>query len=353
MSAVRSDHHSRLWNQATFLPHDLSARSDALLEAVAKKLQSNFVGFCLLVAATQPELYLESGLAEHSARFHSFDYVKRRKFVEHPLFRIWLRQATRSLDSTGEMETTLSELSRVMEGFERDERRLLLETDDGSIELLRLNPDPLLLNAVRRDYTFPNERRGRELEQAQMYPISLAVASVHGALERLKTTWFDAFRELFNFVKILVDLIDAKFTSYSSCELTGVIFISTNREPLLLEEDLIHELGHQILENVMELDPLVIIEERGQTFRLPWSGKEREIYGYLHAFFVYLMLYNYYGRVKTRSIEEQSTASDRLAQIGDGLVRAIPELEHANLFTPRGRELFQNLRNEARLLGLS
>src|ERR1043166_2396221 len=103
MSAVHSDLNSQLWNHATFLPHDLSSRSDALLEAVSKKLQSNFLAFCLFVSAAQPKLHLDSGLAEHSARFQSFDSEKKKRLVEYPVFRIWLRRATRSLQSTCEM----------------------------------------------------------------------------------------------------------------------------------------------------------------------------------------------------------------------------------------------------------
>jgi len=39
-------------------------------------------------------------------------------------------------------------------------------------------------------------------------------------------------------------------------------------------------------------------------------------------------------------------ASDRLAHIREGLVRAVHELELANLFTPRGKQLFENLKIE-------
>jgi hypothetical protein len=353
MSQGKSDNYSQLWNQATFMPHDLSGRSDLLRESVAKKLESSFLAFYLWVSAVQPDLHTELGLAQHSARFQSFDYEKQRLFVESPIFRIWLKQATRSLESRIEVKSTLSELKRVMEVIEKDDRHLTLETDCGTIELLRFNPDRLILKAVQQDYSFPDEARWKEFEQRGAYPISLFVKTLDAALQRMRLTWFEAFRDFFKFVKIVVDPIDASFKSYSSQELTGVIFVSTNSDPLLLEEYLIHELGHQILLNVLELDPLVIEEETRRKFSLPWSGKKREIYGYLHAFYIYLMLYNYYGRVKSRSNEEQSTASDRLAYIGDGLVRAIPELEDANLFTPRGKQLFENLKNEAHRLGLN
>lgn len=352
MSLDKSDNDSQLWNQATFMPHDLPARSGMLIQNVAKKLQTNFLAFCLFVSAVQRDLYLESGLAEHSARFQSYDYEKKRLFVEYPIFRIWLKQATRSLESGIEVKVTLSELKRVMDGFEKDERDLTIETDCGTIELLRSNPDPLILKALKEDYRFPNESRGKELEQGDSYPISLVVELLHAALQRVRLTWFEAFKDFFRFVKIVVDLIDARLESYSSQEITGVVLVSINSEPLLLEEYLIHEFGHQILSNVMELDPLVVMEEPRRKFSLPWSGKEREIYGYLHAFFIYLLLYNYLGRVRLRSMEVQSQVSERLAHIGDGLVRALPELEQANLFTPRGEQLFENLKGEVHRLGL-
>lgn len=351
MSHGKPDNYSQIWNHATFMPDDLPARSDMLRERVAKKLQSSFLAFNLFVSAAEPDVYSESGMAEHSARFQSFAAEKKRLFVEHPVFRIWLKRATRSLESRIEMKSTLFELKRVMDTFEKDDPFIALETDCGSVEVLRSDPDPLILQAALPNYVFPDETRTKELEDA--YPISLVVESVHAALQRVRLTWFEVCREFFKFVKLIVDPVDASFTSYSSHELAGVIFVSTDSDPLLLEESLIHEFGHQILLNVLELDPLVIEEETPRKFNLPWSGKEREIYGYLHAFFVYLMLYNYYGKVKFRSIEEQGSASHRLAHIGDGLVRAIPELEHANLFTPRGNELFANLKSEAHRLGLN
>jgi hypothetical protein len=351
MSHGKSDNYSQLWNQATFMPDDLSARSNMLRESVAKKLQSSFLAFYLFVSAAEPDVYSKSGMAEHSARFQSFDAKKKQLFVEHPIFRIWLKRATRSLESRIEMRSTLSELKRVMEAFEKDEPLITLETDCGNVEFLRFDPDPLIVQAALPNYVFPAQTRTKELEDA--FPIASAVESVQAALQRVRLTWFEAFREFFKFVKLVVDPIEASFTSYSSHELAGVIFVSTNSDSLLVEESLIHELGHQILLSVLELDPLVIEEETRRKFSLPWSGKEREIYGYLHAFFIYLMLYNYYGRVKIRSIEEQSSASDRLAHIGDGLVKAVPELEDANLFTPRGKQLFENLKIEAHRLGLN
>ena len=341
-----TDNDSRLWNQATFLPDDLTARSEILLESVSKKLQSSFLAFCLYVSALQPGAYAESSLAEHSLWFQSLAREQKRLFVEYPIFRIWLKQATRSLETCVEVKSTISELIRVIEEFEKGAPHHTLETDCGTIEILRHSPDPLILKALRRDYTFPSETRRKDLEQVDTYPISSVIESVHAALLAIKLTWFEAYRVFFKFVKVVIDSIDANFRSYSSQEITGVILIETNSEPSLLEEYLIHELGHQILENVMELDPLVMKEETKRKFSLPWSGKETDVYGYLHAFFIYLMLFNYYGRVKLRSSEEPSLASDRLAHIREGLVRAVHELELANLFTPRGKQLFENLKIE-------
>src|SRR5215208_4276348 len=151
MSQDNSDSYSQLWNQATFMPHDLPARSDMLREAVAKKLQTNFLAFSLFVSAMQPDLYIQSGLAEHCSRFQSFDSEKKRLFVEYPIFRIWLKQATRSMATGIEVKTSLLELKRVIAEFEKNDQHLKLETKWGTVALLRFNADPLILKAVQQD----------------------------------------------------------------------------------------------------------------------------------------------------------------------------------------------------------
>ena len=47
---------------------------------------------------------------------------------------------------------------------------------------------------------------------------------------------------------------------------------------------------------------------------------------------------------------EQEIVSERMTHILDGLRRATPELEAADLFTPMGKHLFVNLKKEVHRL---
>lgn len=343
MNTESPDNNSSLWDGATFMPHDLRLRTGELAHAVNRKLQNNFLAFNLWVAAMQPSLSQDVGLLDYTTRFQGLDPLKRQLFVEYPLFRIWLKSATRSVKSGSQLKGALLEFKRVWESFENSNHRHPVEADEGKLQLLRFHPDRLILRAPQKDYSFPDASREKAFEET--YPLSLFADRLNAALQRVELTWSDAYRNFFNFVKVVVDLVDYPFTSYSSRELPGMIFVSAESEPLLFEEDLIHEFGHQILDNVMELDRLVV-EDGGHQFKLPWSGRERGIYGYFHAFFIYILLANYYSRIKGRSAEQQTQALDRSREILDGLHRAIPELEAANLFTPSGERLFLNLRTE-------
>jgi hypothetical protein len=83
---------------------------------------------------------------------------------------------------------------------------------------------------------------------------------------------------------------------------------------------------------------------------LPWSGQKRDLYGYFHAFFVYIALVKYMGRVRSRSSRELLRAQKRLVFILQGLIKALPDFEASADFTPQGRQLLENLIKEVRTL---
>jgi hypothetical protein len=83
-----------------------------------------------------------------------------------------------------------------------------------------------------------------------------------------------------------------------------------------------------------------------RRFKLPWSGAERDLSGYFHAFYIYILLVHYFGRVQGRPEPEQKYAFERISHIIRGLLKAIPELEAADGFNLRGKDLFEKLRQE-------
>ena len=339
------------WEGATFFPNDARSRIDSLLEKAWTGTQSKFIAFGMQVSVLHPRLFEETGLTEWIDHFKCLPLKQRRELIEFPPFLIWLRQCIRHSSSGGYSETDLrnylTQLGRLFSAF--DESRPSshkLIVDDAIVFVQRFDIDPLVESEAFPDYCLPNKGRRHELEQKVVYPFSLFMEMVVVTLDRIKQAWPEAHRYFPRFVKIIVDMIDAAFTSYSAPGHRGVIFVSTDNSPLVaLEEYFIHEFGHQILYNVMELDPIVNSEAK-RTFKLPWSGQERDFYGYFHAFYIYTLLINYLTRVEGRSTREQKRISDRISHIRKGMCRAIPEIEGVNSFTPAGKQLFENLKTE-------
>lgn len=340
-----------LWEGATFMPHDHPARSDVLLEKVWKSRQAKFLAFSLKLLANEPELCKETGFAECLVTFKNIPAGNRLQLIEYPPFVIWLKQNIRALSCQADLKERVADLKRVMAAFEANSVGTdILRMEGRQIQVVRFEVDPLISQAAFPEYRFPDTRRRREFEEKGAYPLSFFIEMLSLALTRIERTWPEAHRDFWKYVRIVVDMIDGDYTSYSACDHIGVIFVSTDNSPLIaLEEFLIHEFGHQVLYNVMELEPLVRDDLRG-TYKLPWSGNERDFYGYFHAFYIYILLARYYQRMEGRSLREQKRRIYRITEIVKGLVRAIPELEAANGFTPRGQQLLENLKAEVQSL---
>ncbi|HET9530382.1 MAG TPA: HEXXH motif-containing putative peptide modification protein [Blastocatellia bacterium] len=333
------------WREATFLPLDQPSKSDALLDEVCRYHQAAFLAFNLKLSATEPELCERTGISACFEKFKMMAPDERRRLIEYPPFLIWLKQVRQRYAYGNDLNERLADLKRVMESFDRIENDPSALTIPGTrIRVARFDVDPLIMEAALPEYRFPDIRRQREFEEAVAYPPSFFLDMVTLALERIGRAWPPARREFDRFVSLIIDMVDADFTSYSAYHHVGVIFVSTDNSPLVaLEEYLIHELGHQILYNVMELDP-VVINEPERMFRLPWSGQERDLYGYFHAFYIYIFMTHYLKRVERRSNREQRRVRDRISHIMKGLDLAASELEAIDRFTPAGKHLFENLK---------
>jgi hypothetical protein len=222
-----------------------------------------------------------------------------------------------------------------------------------TILVKRYGIDPLILEMSSPEYCLPDEKRKAEFEQNVVYPESLFREMFEISLERIKHSWYEVYRDFPNFVHIFIDMIDGDYTSYSAAEHVGVIFVSTDNSPLVaLEEYLMHEFGHQILYHLMELHPIVN-DKIKKTYKLPWSGNERDFYGYFHAFYIYILIGRYLEKVKYRSKREQRRISKRISHILSGLKETVNVFENSDGFTIEGRRLFENLKSEVRKLEIS
>lgn len=335
-----------LWDDATFMPHDEPSRSDLLLQKVHAGRQAAFVAFSLRLLATNRELCGETGFLDQFNRFKNAEPDERQQVLENPLFVVWLKKTLRSQPDVELLRTQLAELKRVLKIAAEEDESLKIIVEGKAVRVKRYELDRLIAETASPEYSLPDERRRAEFERNVVYPETFAREMLAVALERIKRSWFEAYRDFPKFVRVVVDMIDGEYTSYSAAEHTGVIFVSTDNSPLVaLEEFLIHELGHQILYHVMELDPIVTDAVK-ETYRLPWSGNERDFYGYFHAFYIYILIARYLERVEHRSKREQRRIAKRIGHIIGGLRQAVSAFEKTDGFTIYGRQLFENLKRE-------
>lgn len=346
---------SSLWNNATFMPHDISLRSEMLLEEVWKTRQANFIATSMRLSRWNSQLCKDTGFLDCFDEFVKLSLCSRRSLTEDPVFRIWLKSITKTLCNLTELDrfndvnlrSQLSELRRIIDqSQEKAESDLILNIEGSCIQIKRFAVDPLIAQVTPPSYQFPSQEAQQRIEESTSYKLNFFLEVLEAALDRIKYSWPPAYMGFGRFVKMIVHVPDADFRSCSAERFSGIIFLSCNDICLLdIEESLIHEYGHQILYNLMEIDPLIIDGNKGEL-KLPWSGQERDFYGYFHAFYIYIILILYFERVKVRSKEEEETMNQRTADILSGLTKAVTHLESSNQFTLRGWEVFSHLKNE-------
>lgn len=340
------------WDSATFLPNDNPSRLDALISKVYQKREVDFIALCLKLISSHAALSAETGLSEKFDRLKNADRLERFQLLEQPAYCSWFRKTVRELADEGQLRKNLLDLGQVFDSaFNNSKDRPGIVIGGRPLLVKRFDVERQIMEAAFPEYALPDEERRKIFENEVVYPEAFFREMLTIALERISVAWQEAFHYFPSFVKIVVDMIDGEFTSYSSADHTGAIFVSTDNSPLVaLEEFLIHEYGHQILYHVMELDPLVTEEDRA-IYELPWSENERDLYGYFHAFYIYIFIGRYLEKVKNRSNREQARIDERRVHIFRGLVKAADFLESKDSFTPRGRGLFMNLSLEVKSIG--
>lgn len=347
-----------IFDGTTFLPIDEPSKTDMLLDEVWKHRQATFLALGLKISKEEPRVYRTS-FSDFLQMFLNFPPKMRKQITEHPPFRIWLRQstqalATASIQSASEKEflkEKLAEFGRVLSGFYDNRDNVNhLRIPGTSIRVQRFVVDPLIAEVSPPSYQFPDESKQREIDENTAYRLPFFVDVATVAVERIKQTWPAAYQDFTKFVRMIIHVPDADFRSCSADRYAGVIFLSADDETLLdIEESLIHEYGHQILYNVAELVSL-IRDDMGSKFKLPWSGAERDFWGYFHAFYIYVLLICYFAQVQGRREEEQERATQRLVHILKGALKAIPDFEAVDCFTPRGKVLFKTLKSQVHQL---
>ncbi len=307
---------------------------DTLLDRVWRKRFTTFLAIQGEIDTLCPDDPVADVFLDDAAAVLLRNASARRALVEHPTFNGWLW-------------LTLVDLNHRLVGTETDEAPLRARLASFAPMLARVDATPAPptwhcreIDPIIAETAPPSYENFGEAPPPNWHSVEFFGDIVDVALDRITETW-PAARTRFNrLVRAIAYLPDADFRSCSASRFVGVILISARDQSLLdLEESLVHECAHQHLYHIVE-DAPVTDADTEIMYSLPWSGQMRELYGYFHAFFVYVELSHYYERVLAARPRDKVAAQKRLVEILLGLRASLADFTNNPGFTPSGRELF-------------
>ncbi|WP_248798260.1 aKG-HExxH-type peptide beta-hydroxylase [Pseudomonas sp. MWU13-2105] len=346
-----------LFQYNTFLPDATPDRFHRLLDRLSQQRYSTFAalyGECFQHFAGSPRLNPFFSSAVHLILL---PVTQRRLIINDPVFQIWMALALQHANAvlSAQVDDTAS-LQDMLLGLPAALQRITQTAADHKYSnhppIRRFNVDPLIAAATPPSYEFPEDEGTRKHLERSGYSIHFFRDVVSVALSRIANTWPACYEQFRHLVKLICYLPDGTFRSCSAARYTGAILLSAKDHSILdIEESLVHETTHQLLYSLVEVCP--IIDEQRVTerlFSLPWSGLPRDLPGYVHGFFAALAQVKYLERVRQRPAVEMQRAEERMLGILRGLLKALPELEACDEFTPRGRTFMDNLAQEVHAL---
>jgi hypothetical protein len=356
-SGLRELSDDDLFQGTTFLPDSELSRFEVLLERVSRNRYTRFVALYTELFQLFPDAPQVAEFFEQAFNLIVPPTREQRLIINDPVFQVWTILTahyanlviTKKSADTDALEKMLIEFPQMLARVKTTDSA---RANDYFPPVYRFDVDPLVAVVAPPSYEFPKDEVTRKQLERNGHSVHFFCDVVNIALLRIEHTW-PACREQFRkLVKSICYLPDGSFRSCSASRFTGIIFVSSRDDSILdLEESLVHEATHQLLYNIVEVCPVVNEEvSREALFTLPWSGQKRDFYGYFHAFFVYVALVKYLGRVRSRSSQELQRAQKRLVFILQGLIKALPDFEASADFTPQGRQLLENLAKEVRAL---
>jgi hypothetical protein len=272
---------------------------------------------------------------------------ERSDLIEDPAFAVWASVLYQAMArekphlAVQHLENLPGLLHRVTERMSGGSIRYIPGT---AIALQREDLDPYIMAVTPPSYDFtakPTHATGHSLDlQAELVGL---------AIENAGACWPDERDEICSLVKVIGYLPDATFRSCSAARYQGVVYLGNQEDSILdIEESLVHEAGHQRLYRLSEVTPVTLANApKTPDFVLPWSGQQRDLFGFLHATYIYLLLVKYYLRRRDIRERDASNCQQRAELIFLGLLMALPALRDASHLTPRGNSLVHALSDEA------
>lgn len=348
-----SESSEQLW-QSTFQPDSAPNGHEALREAfLAQRAEAALqtLRLCNDVMRTRgsepvPEKLLELITTRQDAVALVLD---------DPVFAIWLRFFLRAManDRAEELGLHLSNLQSVLEDVEiRLTGRAELYAPGSPIAVQREGLNPYAMAAAPPTYDFTRVPRTEEDEPLIGHPLALQAELVGCAIEGIGRTWPALKDQVLEYVRIVGYLPDASFRSCSAARYSGIVYLGNMDESILdLEESLVHETGHQVLYRLGEITRLTRPETPLEANHvLPWSGSRRDLFGFLHAYYIYALLTKYFWRRAARGDRDANDSMQRAVLILRGLLLATPRLKSDPNLSDQGRFIVEALADEVEQL---
>ena len=316
----------------------------ATLAAVAKARCTNFAALQGELLGLHPEICERTDFLNVACDTFCLPTPVRDQIFDHPVFRIWFSKLLRELNldflgqaKKGGVEIALASFSHVLERVQSD------LSSAPRLRFMSRNIDPLVAESLPPSYVMPNGAAALSAADRMGHPLSFFQEVASLALDRIMGTWPEVHDLIRRLVAIVLYLPDGDFRSCSASRYAGVVLISARDNSIVdLEESIVHEAGHQLLYTIAELDAITVPFAAGD-FRLPWSTQVRNLYGYFHAYFIYVLLARYLERVMERDGPSGERAAARVKHILGGLIKAREELDSVKDVTVAGRRLLEAL----------
>lgn len=232
-------------------------------------------------------------------------------------------------------------------------------TDEGTLTIagqVKIEEIPLTASGFELNFVDPDFRIGESgsFEYAKSLSaaeVSSWIASLDACIEIISSHSMELVDELKLFHRVFVPLVTDSFDVHQSAtfeEAPGLMAISWTPDLSHLMEAIIHELHHQKLYAVMQVDPLVVGPTR-ETLYSPWRPDPRPAHGLFHAVFVFLAVFWFWkavlrvDRVDNRLVDRE-TIERRLIQLQLQLERGLEVLDAEVTFTEIGTMFFGSMK---------
>jgi hypothetical protein len=267
---------------------------------------------------------------------------------DDPVFTVWLRFLHRA-EAKGQTEEMLHHSSKLPEVLARVERRLTRSerwyVQGSTISVHQDDIDPYIMAATVPTYDFTKPSIAPGDPKSPGHPVGLQAELLGITLREIGQTWPEMKEQVLDYVKVFGYLPEADFRSCSAARYSGVVYLGNMDESVLdLEESVVHETGHQVLYRLAELSPLTKPNTpQDASYVLPWSGSKRDLFGFLHAFYIYALLTKYFWRRAARGGHEADDSRQRAQLILLGLMMARPTLRSDPNLTEQGHLIVEQL----------